>query len=70
MKLEDLINVTTFQGDIRLSLWKDGEETKVKEYSMVDDLSFMNVPAWARNKEVNYIFCGVDGYLHIELEGD
>lgn len=70
MKLEDLINVTTFQGDIRLSLWKDGEETKVKEYSMVDDLSFMNIPAWAEGKEVNYIFCGGDGYLHIELEGD
>lgn len=68
MTLKDLIDNATFQGDIRISLWEDDEETKVKAYTMTDDLAFMRLPKWAEEKEVNYIFCGGDGYLHIELK--
>lgn len=68
MTLTELANTITMQGDIRISLWKDDEEIKVKTYTMTDDLSFMNIPKWAEDKEINYIFCGGDGYLHIELE--
>ena len=73
MTLAELTHETTIQGDIRLSVWKDGEETKVRELKCVDDLSN---PLWYDRKlfgmkdlEVNYIFCPGDGYLHIELEG-
>lgn len=69
MTLVELANEITLQGDIRISLWEDGEETKVKTYTMTDDLSYMNIPKWAKEKEVNFLFCGGDGYLHVELKG-
>ena len=67
MTVEELANQITLQGDIRISLWEDGEETRVKTYTMVDNLSYMRIPTWVEDKEVNFIFCGGDGYLHIEL---
>lgn len=69
MTLTELANGITLQGDIRISMWEDGEETRVKTYTMTDDLSFMNIPKWAKEKEVDFVFCGGDGYLHIELKG-
>ena len=69
MTLYDLVNSTTVQGDIRLSVWKDHEEVEVKQFTYVDDLSYNSVPNKYLDMEVNFIFCGGDGFLHIELEG-
>ena len=38
MKLFELTRETTIQGNIRLSVWKDGEEKKVWTQKCVDDL--------------------------------
>lgn len=71
MKLFELTHEVTIQGDIRLSVWKDGEEKKVKTLKCVDDLSNPlwcnpNILGW-KDMEVTYIFCPGDGLLHIEL---
>ena len=74
MTLIDLTHEITVQGDIRLSVWKDGEEAKVVELKAVEDLTsplFYNPKCLGMlDMEVNYIFCPGDGYLHIELDGE
>ena len=66
MTLYDLVNGTMVQGDVRISVWKDDEEIKVKEFTYVDDLSYNNIDEFL-DMTVSCIFCGGDGYLHIEL---
>lgn len=71
MKLFELTRETTIQGNIRLSVWKDGEEKKVWTQKCVDDLDGYvwcnpKLCGW-KDMEVNYIFCPGDGLLHIEL---
>ena len=69
MTLEDLMNGTQIQGDVRLSVWKEEEESAVKCYTGVDDLAYIDIPADMADMRVKYMFCPGDGYLHIELEG-
>lgn len=68
MLFGNLIKKTTVQGDVRLSVWKDGEEKFVEYFRNVQDMK--NEPCRLYDYfDVNYIFCPGDGYLHIELEG-
>lgn len=69
MLFGNLIKGTTIQGDVRLSVWKDGEEKFVEYFSNVQDMKCEPCRLYAWFK-VNYIFCPGDGYLHIELDGD
>ena len=67
--LYDLVNSTTVQGDIRLSIWKNyAEEIETVEILNVDDLA-REVEMIDRfvNMEIMYIFCTRDGFLQIEL---
>lgn len=69
MTLYDLVNGTTLQGDIRLSVWdEDGEEVAVEEYENCEDLSSADLSCY-EELAVNYVFVGGDSKLHIELEG-
>lgn len=69
MLFGNLIKNTTIQGDVRLSVWKDDEETSVEYFHNVDDMKTepCRLFAWLK---VKYVFCPGDGYLHIELDGD
>lgn len=85
MNLYDLMDSTTIQGDVRLSLFNDGEEIAVAEFKCCDGLcshdlyQFGNtftvdgddveVSEWEWC-EVKYLFCPGDGFLHIEVEVD
>ena len=70
MTLYDLVNSTTVQGDIRLSVWTSGwsgTEVAVEQYT-TEDLSIKDISPY-EDLKVNYIFSASDGKLHIELEG-
>lgn len=68
MTLYDLVNGTTLQGDIRLSVWDEDEEVAVEEYKNCEDLSSADLSCY-EELAVNYVFVGGDSKLHIELEG-
>lgn len=68
MLFGNLIKNVSIQGDVRLSVWNDGEETAVEYFCNVEDMKLEPCRLYARLK-VNYIFSCGDGYLHIELEG-
>ena len=70
MTLRDMITNFTIQGNVRLSLWKDGEEVSVRYIDYADDLGTEKLPPKWKDKEVTYMFAGVDGFLHIELSSD
>lgn len=67
MTLKTLMNGNCIQGDIRLSLWEDSEETEVEELRYCDNLACEEAAKKWKNKKVNFIFAPGDGYLHIEL---
>lgn len=69
MLFGNLIKNTTVQGDVRLSVWKDGEETCVEYFRHVQDMKSEPCGLYKYNP-VKYIFCPGDGFLHIELGGD
>ena len=67
MLFGNLIKNAVLQGDIRISVWHDDEETQVEYFRNVEDLKTepCRLFAWHR---VKYIFAPGDGFLHIELE--
>ena len=67
--LYDLVNSTTIQGNIRLSIWKNyAEEIECVEILNTDDLE-REVEMIDRfvYLEIMYIFCTRDGFMQIEL---
>ena len=66
--LYDLVNSTTVQGDIKITIFDElGHEIEEWQTKYCDDLSNADISDF-EFMEVNYIFCGSDGFLHIELE--
>ena len=71
MKLYELMNNTIIEGNVRLSVWKDDEEAKVKYFEDVSDLGLNKWVHEFEDLEIHYIFASpVDGFLHIELYSD
>ena len=68
MTLYDLLHGLgiTIQGNVRLSVWEDDEESMVKEIRQTLDLDNENLKEY-ENREITYMFAGDDGFLHIEL---
>ena len=73
MTLYELCKAATIQGDVRISIFEDGEEeTVIYIDQVIDDLlwDLSCQPEYENGMEdyeVNYMFAGKDGYLHIEL---
>lgn len=71
MTLYELVNDVTLQGNIRISSWdKDGEETIHLIVENHDDLFTGDLDESYEDREVTYMFCPGDGYLHIEVESE
>jgi len=72
MTLEDLISNTTLQGDIRISTFVSVHcqdiENVLKVIHGTEQLRLCDIEESWYNCEVYYMFCGNDGYLHIEIE--
>lgn len=70
--LGDIVDNITIQGDVRISTWDhDGENETVLFQKNVGD--YFCLPRFLRkyeNREVLYMFCPGDGYLHIEIESE
>ena len=83
MTLYDLMENINLQGDIRLSVWDDDDEEiavcEIREcqgldcyeldkagYGLDVNGNCVRYVDW-NMYEVKYMFCGGDGYLHIEL---
>ena len=70
MMFGQLIKRATFQGDIKLTLWKDGEVVDEKIISGTEDLKHApGLGLWAWLYPV-YIFAAPDGFLHFDFEVD
>ena len=67
MLFGNMIKNTSVQGDIRISVWEDGEEKIVQYYRNVEDMKCEPCRLFAYHR-VKYIFAQGDGVLHIELE--
>lgn len=68
MTLSQLIKNVTIQGDVRISLWKDGDEVGEKYLSYVEDLgTYRSVLRDFLRYKVKYVFCS-GGFMTIELE--
>ena len=68
MKLYDILNNVTIQGNVRVSIWDGDEEVNVRYFDHVDDLAWEHsLPDAWEELEVRYMFAGTDGFLHIEL---
>lgn len=67
MLFGNLIKNTAVQGNVRLSVWRDGDEQNVEYFRNVEDMKCepCRLYAWL---PIKYIFCPGDGWLHIELE--
>ena len=70
MTLYELMHNTTVQGDIRISTWVDGEEKDALYLKNCDDLNCPEIPDGWEDREVFFLFCPGDGYLHIEIDGE
>ena len=70
MMFGQLIKKATFQGDITLTLWKDGEVIDQKTIEATEDLRYedgLGLYAWLYPR---YIFASPDGSLHFDFEID
>ena len=70
MTLYDLVNDVTLQGNIRISSWNGDEEEVLLEVENHDDLFTGDLDESYEDREVTYMFCPGDGYLHIEIESE
>ena len=68
MTIYELVNDSTIQGNVRISTWKEDEEEVLLEIRNTDDLFTSDLEEEWEDAEVDYIFCGRDGYLHIEVK--
>lgn len=67
MFLGNLTRNVTIQGDVHLSLWKQGEVVADKYISETQDLDSEPCLGLWKRAEIKYIFSAPDG-LHIEFE--
>ena len=69
MLLGQLTQRVTIQGDIVLTLWKNGEVVNCDRIEGTEDLSIApNMGLW-NWMEIKYIFAAADG-LHIDFEAE
>lgn len=62
-----LAKQVTIQGDVKLTMWKDGEVLYDETINGTEDISSEAVHLWDW-QEAKYIFASPDGYLHIDFE--
>lgn len=68
MTLGYLMNHTTVQGNVKLTMWrKDGSVAYEDTVEGTEDLNNAKIHLWDQ-QEIKYIFAGADGYLHIDFE--
>lgn len=70
MTLYELVNDVTVQGAIRVSAWNYDEETILFQTDSTDDFNTGNLDEEWEDREVLYMFCPGDGFLHIEVSAD
>lgn len=69
MTLYELVNDITVQGAIRVSSWNEHDEEDVLfQTDGTDDFGCGDLEDEWEDREVKYIFCPGDGFLHIEIE--
>ena len=68
MTIYELVNDTTVQGAIRVSVFDDDEELILWKTDGTDDFSTGDADEWWEDLNVNYLFCDGSGVLHIEVE--
>ena len=62
-----LRNHTTIHGNIKLTMWKDGEVLYEDSVQGTEDIDTCGLHLWDY-AEVKYIFAAHDGFLHIDFE--
>ena len=67
MTLYELVNSTTIQGNIRVSMWEDDEERIISTWENCEELFSGEIEDEWMGLVVDYIFCPGDGWLHIEV---
>lgn len=68
MTLIELTEDTTIQGNVRISYWDDDEEYVIYQ---IENTECLRLPAKLRKyrqRDVKYIFCPGDNFIHIEIE--
>lgn len=70
MTLYELVYSANLQGNIRVSMWKDDKEKVIAEWKNCDCLYSGDIEDEWMDFEVSYMFCGDDGFLHIEVTDD
>ncbi len=72
MKLCNITENVTVQGNIRISMWDDSGENETVVYTK-DACDGLYIPKWLKkyaDHKVLYMFAAPDGFLHIEIQGD
>ena len=62
-----LRNRITIQGNVKLTMWKDGEVLYEDSVQGTEDIDTCGLHLWD-NAEVKYMFAAPDGFLHIDFE--
>ena len=62
-----LRNHITIQGDVKLTMWKDGEVLYEGTVQGTEDIDTCGLHLWDY-AEVKYMFAAPDGFLHIDFE--
>ena len=62
-----LRNRTTIQGNVKLTMWKDGEVLYEDTVQGTEDIDTCGLHLWDY-AEVKYMFAARDGFLHIDFE--
>ena len=70
MTLYELVNDVTLQGNIRISTWEGDDEKVLLTVENHDDLFVGDLEEAYEDREVTYMFCPGDGFLHIEIAAD
>ena len=68
MTLYQLIENTTLQGNIRISMWKGDTEVVLATWMYCDGLYSTDIEEELENLVISYIYASSDGFLHIEVE--
>jgi len=68
MTLYELHNEVVVEGKIRISVWKNEEETEVVETDDLAGAEKIRPALW--DMDITNMFCPGDNTLHIELDGN
>ena len=67
MLFGNLRDRVVMQGNIKLTMWKDGEVLYEDIVRDTEDLNHCGLHLWDW-QEIKYIFASPDGFLHVDFE--